>query len=227
MDSISGIGKRRWESTESRNLEEAERETRTEERAEEEIKTEKQAEKEIRTEERAENEELENLVRRLKGDWKVKVTVNKSDGSTSSGKGKAKAVDLQSCKGIRSSMNLDVDGGQRYFEETLWGFDPYTRKVHSYAIKSDGSVHDHVGEWKDGDNLELHWEGIYEGKPAAEDFEYKFISPKEIHVHKVDKSEGQEVFVSEYVLRRWGSRLDFFAAAAFSAQIFCLFSYCR
>jgi hypothetical protein len=175
---------------------------RAEEQAGQEIRTEEESKREIMSEERSQAEELENLVRRLKGNWKVNVTVSKSDGTTSNGKGKARAADLPERRGIRSSMKLNVDGGQRYFEENLWGFDPYTRKVHSYAVKSDGSVHDHVGEWNGDDSLELHWEGIYEGKPATEDFEYKFVSPKEIRVRKVDKSEGQEVFVSEYVLRR-------------------------
>jgi hypothetical protein len=153
-------------------------------------------------EERREDEEIENLVRRLKGDWKVTVTVNKPDGSISTGKGKVRTADLSSRRGIRGTMELNVDGGRRYSEDNLWAIDPNTRKVHNYSIKSDGSVHDHVGQWKDDSNLELHWEGTYHDRPVMEDYEYNWVSPKEIRVHKIDRSEGEEVFVSDYVLRR-------------------------
>jgi hypothetical protein len=138
----------------------------------------------------------------LKGNWKVNLTVSKPDGSTANGKGKAKAEDLPLRKGIRSSMDLNIEDRGRYFEDTLWGYDPNTKKVHSYSIKSDGSVHDHIGAWKDESNLELHWEGTYQERPVTEDYEYRWVSPKEIRVHKIDRSEGEEVFVSDYVLRR-------------------------
>jgi hypothetical protein len=153
-------------------------------------------------EEGRQDDEIENLVRRLKGDWKVNVTVRKPDGSTSNGKGKIRTADLLSCKGIRGTMELKVDGGKRYSEDNIWAFDPNTRKAHNYSVKSDGSVHDHVGQWKDDSSLELHWEGTYQNRPVMEDYEYRWVSPKEIRVHKIDSLEGEQVFVSDYVLRR-------------------------
>jgi hypothetical protein len=192
---------------EARDIEQEE-EIKTEERAENEAvveerkETEMEAERKELIEERRQGEEIENLVRRLKGDWKVNVTVTKPDGSTSNGKGKIRTADLVSRKGIRGTLELNVDGGKRYFEDNLWAVDPITRKVHNYSVKSDGSVHDHVGAWRDANSLELHWEGTYQDRPLMEDYEYKWVSPKEIRVHKVDIAEGEQVFVSDYVLRR-------------------------
>lgn len=192
---------------EARDIEHEE-EMKTEERAENEAVVEERKEMEMEAErkevieERRQDEEIENLVRRLKGDWKVNVTVTKPDGSTSNGKGKVRTADLVSRKGIRGTLELNVDGGERYFEDNLWAVDPITRKVHNYSVKSDGSVHDHVGAWRDDDSLELHWEGTYQDRPLMEYYEYKWVSPKEIRVHRVDTAEGEQVFVSDYVLRR-------------------------
>jgi hypothetical protein len=187
---------------EAKTEEDVERESMVEEKAETEMKTEESTEAKEIVEEQQQDEETENLVKRLKGDWKVSVTRSKPDGSVSNGKGKIRTSDLISRKGIRGTLELNVDGGERYSEDNLWAVDPSTRKVHNYSIKSDGSVHDHVGEWKDDSSLDLHWEGTYQDRPVMEDYEYRWVSPKEIRVHKVDRSEGEEVFVSDYVLRR-------------------------
>ncbi len=146
--------------------------------------------------------ELERLAEKFVGKWKIDLTIKMPDGSTLKGKGTAECKQLSLGRGVYSAVRLNVEGMGQYDEDDLWGFDQWTKKMHFYAIASSGALHDHVGMWKDESTLEFHWEGIYEGKPAAEDVVFRWVSDKELHVHEVDTSDGQPSMTMDYVCRK-------------------------
>ena len=142
------------------------------------------------------------LLSRLVGDWTVDLAAKMPDGSSLRGKGTVRATELSLDRGIRTEIRLDAEGMGAYHEDDLWGFDQWEKKIHFYSITSTGAVHDHSGTWKDDETLELHWQGVYEGKPATEDAAMKWVSDSEIRVHEVDTSEGQPGAVFDYVLKK-------------------------
>jgi len=105
-------------------------------------------------------------------------------------------------RGIRTEMRLDAEGMGAYHEDDLWGYDQWEKKIHFYSVTSTGAVHDRSGKWKDDKTLELHWEGLYEGKPTTEDVVLRWAADSEIRVHEVDASEGQPGPVFDYVLKK-------------------------
>ena len=142
------------------------------------------------------------LLSRLVGDWTVDLAAKMPDGTSLRGKGTVRATELSLDRGIRTEIRLDAEGMGAYHEDDLWGFDQWEKKIHFYSITSTGAVHDHSGTWKDDKTLELHWEGLYEGKPATEDVTMKWVSDSEIRVHEVDTSEGQPGPVFDYILKK-------------------------
>jgi len=142
------------------------------------------------------------LLDRLVGDWTVELTGKVPDGTSLQGKGTVRAIELSLGRGIRTEMKLDVPGMGAYDEDDLWGFDQWQKEIHLFSITSTGAVHDHSGKWNDDKTLELHWEGLYEGKPATEDVVLTWVTDDEIRVHEVDTSGGQTGPVFEYVLKR-------------------------
>jgi len=142
------------------------------------------------------------LLGRLVGDWTVDLTAKMPDGTSLQGKGTVRATELSMDRGIRTEMRLDAEGMGAYHEDDLWGYDQWERKIHSYSITSTRAVHDHSGAWKDDKTLELHWEGLYEGKPATEDVVLTWAGDNEIRVHEVDTSQGQPGPVFDYVLKK-------------------------
>jgi len=145
-------------------------------------------------------EELE-LLGRLVGDWTVDLTAKMPNGTLLRGKGTVRASELTMDRGIRTEMRLDAEGMGAYHEDDLWGYDQWEKKIHFYSVTSTGAVHDHSGKWKDDKTLELHWEGLYEGKPTTEDVVLRWAADGEIRVHEVDTSEGQPGPVFDYVLK--------------------------
>jgi len=142
------------------------------------------------------------LLGRLVGDWTVDLTARMPDGTSMHGKGAVRATELSMDRGIRTEMRLDAEGLGAYHEDDLWGYDQWERKIHLYSITSTGAVHDHSGAWKDDKTLELHWQGLYEGKPATEDIVLTWTGENEIRVHEVDTSQGNLGPVFDYVLKK-------------------------
>jgi len=142
------------------------------------------------------------LLRRLVGDWTVDLTAKMPDGTSLKGKGTVRATELSMDRGIRSELQAGVPGMGAYHEDDLWGFDQWQEKIHFYSVTSTGAVHDHSGTWKDDKTLELHWEGLYEGKPATEDIVLTLVADNEIRVHEIDTSEGQPGPVFDYILKK-------------------------
>jgi len=142
------------------------------------------------------------LLGRLVGDWTVYLNAKMPDGTALQGKGTVRASELSMDRGIRTELRLDAPGMGVYHEDDLWGFDQWEKKIHLYSITSTGAVHDHSGTWKDENTLELHWEGLYEGKPATEDVVFTWVADNEIRVHEVDTSEGQPGPVFDYVIKK-------------------------
>lgn len=124
------------------------------------------------------------------------------DGTSLKGKGTVRATELSMDRGIRSELQAGVPGMGAYHEDDLWGFDQWQEKIHFYSVTSTGAVHDHSGTWKDDKTLELHWEGLYEGKPATEDIVLTLVADNEIRVHEIDTSEGQPGPVFDYILKK-------------------------
>jgi len=145
--------------------------------------------------------ELERMGR-LVGDWIVDLTGKMPDGTSVRGKGALKATELSLDRGIRTEMRLEIDGLGPYHEDDLWSFDQWEKKMHLYSVTSSGAVHDHSGSWKDDRTLALHWDGLFEGKPATEDVALTWVSDHEMHAHEVNTSEGQPGPVFEYVCRK-------------------------
>jgi hypothetical protein len=145
--------------------------------------------------------EIGLLGKRL-GDWTVDLAAKMPDGTSLRGKGTARSTELSLERGIRTEIRLDVEGMGAYHEDDLWGFDQWDKKIHFYSITSSGAVHDHSGTWKDNKTLELHWRGLYEGKPTTEDVVITFAGDNEIRVHEVDTSDGQSGPVFDYILKK-------------------------
>ena len=142
------------------------------------------------------------LLGRLVGDWSVDLTAKMPDGSLLHGKGTVRASELSMERGIRTELRLDAEGLGAYHEDDLWGYDQWEKKIHFYSITSTGAVHDHSGTWKNDNTLELHWQGLYEGKQATEDVVLTWARDNEIRVHEVDTSEGKPGPVFDYTLKK-------------------------
>ena len=142
------------------------------------------------------------LLEKLIGEWNVDLVAKMPDGTSLQGSGIVRATKLSMDRGIRTEMKADVPGMGSYHEDDLWGFDQWENKIHFYSITSTGAVHDHSGTWKDDETLELHWKGLYEGKPSTEDVVVKLVGDKEIRVHEIDTSEGQSGPAFDYVMKK-------------------------
>jgi hypothetical protein len=147
-------------------------------------------------------QELTMLIDKLVGTWDVEMTVKLADGAILRGKGKLKAQEIVDGFGVRTEMDLDVEGLGKYVEQDLWGYQRWEKKVHLYSITTTAAVHDHAGNWKDDNTLVFHWEGLNEGKPSAEDLTLKWVSADEITGHEVDIANGEVEMEIDYIFKR-------------------------
>lgn len=147
-------------------------------------------------------QELMRLIDKLVGTWGVELIIKLADGSILKGNGEVKAKEIVNGFGVRTEMDLDVEGLGKYVEQDLWGYQRWEKKVHLYSITTTAAVHDHAGNWKDDNTLVFHWEGLNEGKPATEDLTIKWVSADKITAHEIDAADGEVEMVLDYTLVR-------------------------
>ncbi|WP_214020845.1 hypothetical protein [Methanoculleus sp.] len=89
------------------------------------------------------------------------------DGNAMTGRGAATVLEVSRGYGIESVLAYTV-GGMPYEETDLWSYDRSRGMMHMFRVRSDGSVHDHTGRWKDAGTQEMHRRGVQEGREAEE-----------------------------------------------------------
>ncbi|MEM2970204.1 MAG: hypothetical protein QXR63_04630 [Candidatus Bathyarchaeia archaeon] len=147
-------------------------------------------------------EELTRLINKVVGTWDVELTIKLADGSILKGKGELNAKEIVNGFGVRTEMDLDVEGLGKYVEQDLWGYQRWEKKVHLYSITTTAAVHDHAGNWKDDNTLVFHWEGLNEGKPSAEELTLKWVSPDKITGHEIYTADGKVEMELDYTFER-------------------------
>ena len=141
------------------------------------------------------------LLKQLLGDWSVGIALKTSDDKIVTGCGEMTAVEIP-LAGINSEINTHIEGYDDYYENDLWSFDQASGKVHLFGITSEGEAHDHVGNWKENDTLELTWRGDFEDQEIEERIIAKWISKDQIELQETNYVLGKVRFTINYVFKR-------------------------
>ena len=141
------------------------------------------------------------LLRQLIGEWSVGIAMKVSEDKIVSGCGEMTAVEVEN-SGINSEIDTHIEGYEDYFENDLWSIDPATGKVHLYSMTSEGEAHDHIGEWKDENTLELKWRGTFEDQEQEEHILAKWISKDHFELKETNLSLGKILMTTDYVFKR-------------------------
>ena len=97
---------------------------------------------------------------------------------------------------------MHIEGYDDYLENDLWSFDQASGKMHLFSITSEGDAHDHIGDWKDDQTLELKWKGSYEKEDLEENIVLKWVSKDQIEIKETFSSKGKTKLVVDYVFKR-------------------------
>jgi len=149
---------------------------------------------------KTETQSLE-LLRQLIGEWSVGIAMKVSEDKIFSGCGEMTAVEVEN-SGINSEIDTHIEGYEDYFENDLWSIDPTTGKVHLYSMTSEGEAHDHIGEWKDENTLELKWRGTFEDQEQEEHILAKWVSKDHFELKEINLSSGRVLLTTDYVFKR-------------------------
>ncbi len=141
------------------------------------------------------------LLRQLIGDWSVGIAMKVSEDKIVSGCGEMSAVEIEH-SGINSEINTHIEGYEDYFENDLWSTDAATGQVHLYSVTSEGEAHDHVGEWKDENTLELTWRGTFEDQDMEEHILAKWIDKDQFELKETNYQTGKKLLQTDYVFKR-------------------------
>ncbi len=145
--------------------------------------------------------ELE-LLKQLVGEWAVGLAIKTSNGKVLSGCGTMIAKEIPSQLGVKSEMDMHIEGLEDYLENDLWGFDQATGKVHLFSVTSQGDAADHVGDWINDKTLELIWKGCYEKEDLKQKITVNWVSKDQIEVKEADYSKGKIKLSVAYVFKR-------------------------
>lgn len=141
------------------------------------------------------------MLGQLDGEWIVGVAMKTAGGIVVSGCGEMSAVEITQL-GVNSALNMHIEGYDDYLENDLWSFDQASGKIHLFSITSEGDAHDHIGDWKDDQTLELKWMGSYEKEDLEENIALKWVSKDQIEIKETFSSKGKTKLVVDYVFKR-------------------------
>lgn len=141
------------------------------------------------------------LLKRLIGEWTVGIAMKTADGKVVSGCGEMTAVEIAN-SGINSEVNAHIEGYEDYYENNFWSFDQASGKVHLYSVTSEGKFHDHTGNWKDDNTLELNWRGTFEDQELEENVTAKWVTKDQIELKQTNYSQGKVSLTTDYVFKR-------------------------
>ena len=144
----------------------------------------------------------QKLLEQLVGEWIVGIAMKASDGKVVSGCGTMTAKEMPGRLGVKSEMNMYIEGVDDYVENDLWSFDKASGKMHLFSVTSQGEAHDHVGEWVSDRTLEFSWKGIYGNDELEEKTTLNWIDKDQIEVKETDYSRGKVKLSANYVLKR-------------------------
>ena len=141
------------------------------------------------------------LLKQLIGEWSVGIALKTTDEKIVAGCGEMCAVEIPQA-GINSEINARIEGYDDYYENDLWSFDLASGKVHLFGITSEGEAHDHVGNWKANNTLELSWRGGFEDQEIEEKILAKWIDKDQIELEEINYVLGKVRFTVNYVFKR-------------------------
>lgn len=153
------------------------------------------------TQQSAEQSKELELLKQLVGEWSVGIAMKTADDKVVSGCGEMTAVEIQG-SGINSEINTHIEGYEDYFENDLWSFDRATGKVHLFSVTSEGDSHDHVGNWKDDQTLELNWRGTYEDQDMEEKITARWVTKDQLELKETNYTQGKPMLTTDYVFKR-------------------------
>jgi hypothetical protein len=133
--------------------------------------------------------DLDRLKAGLLGRWEMEVSGTMPDGRAVSGTGLATAVEISLGKGIHTETKMTIEG-EPYEEHDLWGYDRRRQRLRVFTVTSDGTIHAHLGRWKDERTLEVRWKGKRDGRDVAEDVTMTWESPDTIRIQSGEVHEG-------------------------------------
>jgi hypothetical protein len=141
------------------------------------------------------------LLKQLIGEWSVGIAIKTSDGRVISGCGEMTAVEIQDSM-IDSEVDTHIEDYFDFYENDLWSFDQPTGKTHLFSVTSEGDFHDHVGNWKDPQTLELTWRGTCENQDLQEQITVRWLTKDQFELKAVRYQKSEALLITNYIFKR-------------------------
>jgi hypothetical protein len=104
--------------------------------------------------------------------------------------------------GIYVDENMDLGEMGIYKGHNILGYDLGESKLHLYTISNMEDVHDHKGDWNDGNTISLEYNGIKDGKPFVEKLTLHFDNDNEYTIKDVETLGGQPYAQGNIIMKR-------------------------